>query len=36
MIENMTKLANDLNSDLAKISTWSFKWNMDFNADPTK
>ena len=32
----MTKSANDLSNDLAKISTWTFQWKMDFNPDPTK
>ena len=25
-----------LNSDLAKISKWAFKWKMSFNPDPSK
>ena len=34
--ENMTKSANELYSDLAKISTWAFQWKMKFNSDLTK
>ena len=36
VVENMTKSANELNNDLAKISTWAFQWKMNFNPDPTK
>ena len=25
-----------LNSDLAKISKWTFQWKMSFNPDPNK
>ena len=32
----MTKSANDLNNDLAKISIWPFQRKMNFNPDPTK
>ena len=28
--------ANDLNSDLIKISDWAFQWKMRFNPDPKK
>ena len=27
---------SELNSDLAKISEWAFKWKMSFNPDPSK
>ena len=36
VVENMTKSANELNNDLAKIITWAFQWKMNFNPDPTK
>ena len=36
VVENMTKSANELYSDLAKISTWAFQWKMKFNSDLTK
>ena len=36
VVENMTKSANDLNNDLAKISTWTFQCKMIFNTNPTK
>ena len=32
----MTKSANELNNNLAKISTWVFQWKMNFNPDPNK
>ena len=28
--------ASKLNHDLAKINSWTFKWKMRFNPDPTK
>ena len=36
VVENMSKLANDVNNDLAKISTWAFQWKMNFTPHPTK
>ena len=27
---------SELNSDLAKISEWAFKWKMSFSPDPSK
>ena len=33
----MTKIsANELNSDLEKVSNWTFRWEMCFNLDPIK
>ena len=32
----MTKSANDLNNDLAKIRLCAFQWKMNFNPDLTK
>ena len=32
----LTSTANDLNSDLIKISDWDFQWKMRFNSDPKK
>ena len=32
----MTKSANDLNNDLAKIRLGAFQWKMNFNPDLTK
>ena len=31
---NINSTANDLNSDLMKISNWAFQWKMRFNPDP--
>ena len=28
--------ANELNSDLKKVSNWAFQWKMSFNPDPSK
>ena len=36
VVQNMTKSANELNNNLAKISTWVFQWKMNFNPDPNK
>ena len=36
VVKNIIKSANELNNDLAKISTWAFQWKMDFSPDPTK
>ena len=33
---NINSTANDLNSDLMKISNWAFQWKMRFNPDPNK
>ena len=36
VIHNINSTANDLNSDLMKISNWAFQWKMRFNPDPNK
>ena len=36
VIQNINSTANDLNSDLMKISKWAFQWKMRFNPDPKK
>ena len=36
VIHNINSTANDLNSDLMKISNWAFQWKMRFNPDPKK
>ena len=36
VIHNTNSTANDLNSDLMKISNWAFQWKMEFNPDPKK
>ena len=36
VIHNINSSANDLNSDLMKISNWAFQWKMRFNPDPNK
>ena len=33
VIHNINSTANDLNSDLMKISNWAFQWKMIFNPD---
>ena len=33
---NINSTANDLNSDLVKISNWAFQWKMRFNPDHNK
>ena len=34
--QNIISTANNLNSDLMKISDWAFQWKMRFNLDPIK
>ena len=36
VVQNINSTANDLNSDLIKISDWAFQWKMKFNPDPKK
>ena len=36
VVQNINSTANDLNSDLIKISDWDFQWKMRFNSDPKK
>ena len=36
VIHDINSTANDLNSDLMKISNWAFQWKMRFNPDPNK
>ena len=36
VVHDVTIGSFELNSDLAKISEWDFKWKMIFNPDPTK
>ena len=36
VVENINSTANNLNSDLIKISDWAFQWKMRFNPDPIK
>ena len=36
VIHNINSTANDLNSDLMKISNWAFQWKMIFNPDINK
>ena len=36
VIHTINSTANDLNSDLMKISNWTFQWKMRFNSDPNK
>ena len=36
VVHNTNSTANDLNSDLMKISNWAFQWKMRFNPDPKK
>ena len=36
VIYNINSTANNLNSDLMKISNWAFQWKMRFNPDPNK
>ena len=36
VVQNINSTANDLNSDLIKISDWTFQWKMRFNLDPKK
>ena len=34
--QNINSTANDLNSDLMKISDWAFQWKIKFDPDPKK
>ena len=36
VVYDVTISSSELNSDLAKISEWAFKWKMSFNPDPSK
>ena len=36
VVYGVTMSSSEVNSDLAKISEWTFKWKMSFNLDPTK
>ena len=36
VVQNINSTANDLNSDLIKISDWAFEWKMRFKPDPKK
>ena len=36
VIHNINSTANDLNSDLIKISNLAFQWKIRFNSDPSK
>ena len=36
VVQNKNSAANDLNSDLMKISDWAFQWKIMFNPDPKK
>ena len=36
VVHNINLAANNLNSDLMKISNWTFQWKMRFNPDPNK
>ena len=36
VVQNINSTANNLNSDLMKISNWAFQCKMRFNADPEK
>ena len=36
ILQNKNSIANDLNSDLIKISDWTFQWIMRFNPEPKK
>ena len=36
VVQNINSTANDLNSDLIKISYWVFQWKIRFNPDPEK
>ena len=35
VVQNINSAANDLNSDLMKISDWAFQWKMRFNPEPS-
>ena len=34
VVQNINSTANDLNSDLIKISDWAFQWKIRFSPDP--
>ena len=36
VVQNINSTANDLNSDLVKISDWAFQWKIMFSPDPKK
>ena len=36
VVQNINSTANDLNSDLIKISDWAFQWKIKFNPGPKK
>ena len=36
VVQNINSTANNLNSDLIKLSDWTFQWKMRFNPDPKK
>ena len=36
VVHNINSAANDLNSDIIKISNWAFQWKMRFNSDSNK
>ena len=36
VVHDGTISSSELNSDLAKISEWAFKWKMSFSPDPSK
>ena len=36
VVQNINSRANDLNSDLIKISDWAFQWKLRFNPDHKK
>ena len=36
VVQNINSTANDLNSDLIKISDWAFQWKIRFNHRPKK
>ena len=36
VVHDVTIGSSGLNSDIAKISEWAFKWKMSFHPDPTK
>ena len=36
VVQNINSRANDMSSDLVKISDWAFQWKIRFNPDPQK
>ena len=36
VVHDVTISSSELNSNLAKISEWTFKWKRSFNLDPAK